>query len=94
MDIITWLNAYPSRKTVLEMIICVALYFIVYTIKNNTKKYIEPHNKRFVYCNGSKRNIVYIDMVTQADFNNAETIIGYGIIDRNNTSIYFDLTEY
>ena len=98
MDFMTWLNAYPSRRVVLEIVICVALYFILYAVKsatknNKSKKRNAPHNKRFVYCSGTKRNIVYVDMVTQEEFDNAESLVGYGIIDRNNTSIYFDLNQ-
>lgn len=60
-------------------------YFKYYTMPRRTK--------RFVYCDGKKANVLWIELVTAKDFQRYEQLVGYGVIDMNATSIYFDARQ-
>lgn len=92
-NIIAWFFQYPSRILVCEWFIIAVLMCILANVKKRNK----PHanKKRFVYCaNGRKSNIVYVDLVSQYEFDNHDKFVWYPIIDMNNTSIYFALPPY
>ncbi len=91
-ELISWFNAYPSRIMVTEWFIILVLYVIL----TKCKRRKTPINKRrFVYCeNGRKSNIVYVDLVSQYEFDHHDEFVWYPIIDMNNSSIYFALPPY
>ena len=94
-NIIEWFNAYPSRIYALVMYVIMFAYveLIIYIRIKTTNRKDEKRNKRFVFCDGAKRKVLYVDMVTQYEFDNYSCYVGYGIIDRNATSIYFDASR-
>lgn len=49
--------------------------------------------KRFVYCDGRKGATVYVEFVTDDEFNAYENV-PYALIDINNRSAYFDVHRY
>lgn len=53
-----------------------------------------PHKtKRFVFCEGSKNKVLWVEMVNARDFARYDKIVGYGVIDMNSNSIYFDARQ-
>ncbi len=53
-----------------------------------------PHKtKRFVFCDGRKSEVLWVELVNARDFARYEKIIGYGVIDMNSNSIYFDVRQ-
>lgn len=85
--LITWFMTYPSRVIVTEWFIVAVLYCVMARLKQRKVRRM----RRFVYCAGKKSNVLYVDMVTDYMFDNYQRYVGYGVIDRNNTSIYFDV---
>lgn len=56
--------------------------------------YTQPRRtKRFVYCDGCKSKVLWVEMVNARDFARYEQLVGYGIIDMNSNSIYFDARQ-
>ena len=82
--------AYPSRIYATVWFIIACEYVLLVYIKSRHNKQEKP-TKRFVFCDGTKSRIVYIDMVPESVFYHYDRYIGYGVIDQNNSSIYFDL---
>jgi len=104
-DIVQWFNNFPSRKYALLGYLLLIVYALFIThIKCNIADDRELDkrarcNKRFVFCDGKKSNVIFIDMVNQTQFDNLLGIDEYGnyyrignaIIDRNGTSVYFQI---
>lgn len=104
-QIIAWFNAFPSRKyALLGYLLLIAYALFITRIKCNIADDKEldrraKRNKRFVFCDGKKSNIIFIDMVSQTQFDNLLGVdesgnyykIGNAIIDRNGTSVYFQI---
>lgn len=94
-NIIQWFMEYPSRIYTVISYVILFLYMelILHIRMKAANRKDEKRNKRFVFCDGTKRKVLYVDMVTQYEFDNYDWFIGYGIIDRNGTSIYFDASR-
>lgn len=103
-NIIQWFNAYPSRKIVMLYVLAILYMFFVIKFKSDAqdnKELDKRHKKckRFVYCEGKKSNISYVEFVTQFEYDNLLSRdengtyheISYAIIDRNTSSTYFKL---
>lgn len=104
-NVIQWLNAFPSRKVAIAAYIAMFLYtFVILQLKIYIQDCKEldkrcKRNKRFVYCDGKKSNVSWVEFVTQTEYDNLLTrddngnyhVISYPIIDRNASSTYFKI---
>lgn len=86
---IDWFNAYPSRAYAIVMYLLLVTYALLLAKLRNVSN--KQNKKRFVYCDGKKSNVIWVDMVSREVFDNYDSYVGYGIIDRNNQSIYFNV---
>lgn len=87
-DFLTWMYMYPSRAFVTELVFFIIYATLVFTAY--MKRYEKP-TKRFVFCDGRKSRILYVDMVTENVFRNYSKYVGYAVIDANSSSIYFNV---
>lgn len=85
----SWFAAYPSRAYAIVMYLLLVVYALLLTKLRKTSN--KQSKKRFVYCDGKKSNVIWVDLVSSEVFDHYDTYVGYGVIDRNNQSIYFDV---
>ena len=93
-----FLNAFPSRKVALIMYVLLLAFSIMIRLKAKEQADTRNNDKRlrrlqywFVYCDGKKSNVIWREPVSYDLFNDFETNVSYGVIDRNNTCVYFNV---
>lgn len=95
-----FLNEFPSRKIALMIYVVLLALSVMIRLKakeqaDKRSDYRRLHRLQywFIYCDGKKSNVIWREPVTYDMFNEFESNVRYGVIDRNNTCVYFNVDK-